>query len=66
MRDICDNYLTVFADFKYTRSFFDAAMWPIEFGVDPFKGPNGLGFSPRGISVPIQYPLTRLRLRMRP
>ena len=24
-RDICDKYLTVFADFKYTRSFFDAA-----------------------------------------
>src|SRR5207248_399095 len=22
-RDICDKYLTVFADFKYTRSFFD-------------------------------------------
>src|SRR6266446_6359651 len=25
-RDICDKYLTVFADFKYTRSFFDAAL----------------------------------------
>ena len=24
-RDICDKYLTVFADFKYTRSFFDAS-----------------------------------------
>src|SRR5438045_7955861 len=24
-RDICDKYLTVFADFKYTRSFFDLA-----------------------------------------
>src|SRR5437588_4005331 len=24
-RDICDKYLTLFADFKYTRSFFDAA-----------------------------------------
>ena len=23
--DICDKYLTVFADFKYTRSFFDGA-----------------------------------------
>src|SRR5438045_2050701 len=25
-RDICDKYLAVFADFKYTRSFFDAAL----------------------------------------
>ena len=25
-RDICDKYLTVFADFKYTRSFFNAAL----------------------------------------
>ena len=23
-RDICNKYLTVFSDFKYTRSFFDA------------------------------------------
>src|SRR5206468_5681517 len=56
MRDICDKYLTVFADFKYTRSFFDAALWAVAFGVDPFKAPNGLGFSPRGISLPIQNP----------
>src|SRR5437868_4722935 len=25
-RDLCDKYLTVFADFKYTRSFFNAAL----------------------------------------
>src|SRR4029077_20954395 len=37
-------------------SFFDAAMPPIEFGVDPFKGPNGFSFSPSGISVTIQNP----------
>ena len=55
-RDICGQYLAVFADFKYTRSFFDAALWAVAFGVDPFKAPNGLGFSPRGISVPIQNP----------
>ena len=56
MRDICDKYLTVFADFKYTRSFFDAALAPSPFGRDPFNGPNGLAFSPNGISVPIQNP----------
>src|SRR5262249_11930985 len=55
-RDICGKYLAVFADFKYTRSFFDAALPPVEFGVDPFKGPDGFGFSPFGISVPIQNP----------
>jgi len=55
-RDICSKYLTVFADFKYTRSFFDAELPAIPFRVDPFKGPKGLGFSPGGISVPIQNP----------
>ena len=55
-RDICDKYLTVFADFKYTRSFFDAALSAAPFVRDAFKGPNGLAFSPSGISVPIQNP----------
>jgi len=55
-RDICGKYLTVFADFKYTRSFFDASRWAITFANDAFKTPNGLGFSPFGISVPIQNP----------
>jgi iron complex outermembrane receptor protein len=55
-RDICDKYLTVFADFKYTRSFFDAALAATPFSSDAFNGPNGLGFSLAGISVPIQNP----------
>src|SRR6266481_1196393 len=55
-RDICDKYLTVFADFKYTRSFFDAAMAATPFDPDPFKQSNGNGFSLFGISVPIQNP----------
>jgi iron complex outermembrane recepter protein len=55
-RDICNKYLTVFADFKYTRSFFDAALSAAPFVRDPFNGPNGLAFSPAGISVPIQNP----------
>ena len=54
IRDICDKTLTVFADFKYTRSFFDAALAATPFVSDPFKGANGLVFSPAGISVPIQ------------
>src|SRR5207302_5750986 len=53
-RDLCDKYLTVFADFKYTRSFFNAALAPTPFTPDPFHTPLGTGFSPTGISVPIQ------------
>src|SRR6266850_2598676 len=53
-RDLCDKYLTVFADFKYTRSFFNAALAPTPFTPDPFHDAQGIGFSPTGISVPIQ------------
>src|SRR5205807_2416422 len=55
-RDICDKYLTMFADFKYTRSFFDLAGAATGFAPDPFRQPNGAPFSPSGISVPIQNP----------
>src|SRR5438105_58841 len=55
-RDICDKYLTVFADFKYTRSFFDLAGAATGFSPDPFKHPNGAAFSSSGISVPIANP----------
>src|SRR5437588_9377815 len=55
-RDLRDKYLTVFADFKYTRSFFDAALAATPFAPDPFKQTNGDAFSSFGISVPIQNP----------
>lgn len=55
-RDICEKYLAVFADFKYTRSFFDAALAATPFVPDAFKQRNGEAFSPIGISVPIQNP----------
>ena len=54
-RDICDKYLTAFADFKYVRTFFDGALAPAPFTPDPWtdsRKPFGLGSS--GISVPIQ------------
>src|SRR5438128_6490014 len=56
-RDLCDKYLTVFADFKYTRSFYDATLAAVPFTPDPFKqeGTN-VGFSPAGISVPLSNP----------
>jgi iron complex outermembrane receptor protein len=53
-REICDKYLEVFADFKYTRSFWDSALANTPFDPDPFKRPDGSPFSPIGISVPIQ------------
>jgi iron complex outermembrane receptor protein len=56
-RDVCDKYLTVFADFKYARSFFDSSTAPVPFSPDPFKIPGtDLSFSHFNISVPIQNP----------
>ncbi len=56
-RDLCDKYLVLFSDFKYVRSFFDASLAPVPLSPDPFKIPGtNIGFSPRGISVPIQNP----------
>jgi iron complex outermembrane receptor protein len=53
-RDICDKYLVLFADFKYTRSYFRATQAPTPFLPDPFHNAADAGFSPVGISVPIQ------------
>jgi iron complex outermembrane recepter protein len=56
-RDLCDKYLVLFADFKYVRSFFDASIAAVPLSPDPFKIPGtNIGFSPRGISVPITNP----------
>ena len=56
-RDICDKYLTVFGDFKYARSYFDASLAAVPFTPDPFKNPGANSFfSPQGISVPITNP----------
>ncbi len=56
-RDVCDKYLTVFGDFKYVRSFFDASVAGVPFSPDPFRVPGtNIGFSPFGISVPIANP----------
>ena len=53
-RDICDKYLTIFADFKIARSYFDSSLAAVPFTPDPFKIPGtNVGFSPNSISVPI-------------
>jgi iron complex outermembrane receptor protein len=65
-RDICDKYLTVFADFKYARTFFDGALAPTPFlpdvwtdfsvgGLDPTHN-KAFGISSNSISVPTQNP----------
>jgi len=56
-RDICDKYLTIFADFKVARSFFDSSAAAVPFLPDPFKNPGsavGVSGSSGGVSVPIQ------------
>src|SRR5438552_1888686 len=56
-RDLCDKYLTAFADFKYVRSFFDSSTAAVPIVPDPFKVPGTTApFSPRAFSVPIQNP----------
>src|SRR5256884_1674647 len=56
-RDLCDKYLTVFADFKYARSYFDSSLAAVPFTPDPFKTPGrNAFFSPSWVSVPIQKP----------
>jgi len=54
-RDICDKYLTVFADFEYFRQFWDGGLAPTPFTPDVWTDINhGFGISTTGISVPTQ------------
>jgi outer membrane receptor protein involved in Fe transport len=55
IRDICDKYLTVFADFKYFRQFWDGGLAPAPFTPDVWTDVNKpFGISTSGISVPTQ------------
>jgi iron complex outermembrane recepter protein len=57
IHDICDSYLTVFADFKYARTFWDGALAPVPFTPDVFTDvTHPSGITSAGISVPIQNP----------
>jgi iron complex outermembrane receptor protein len=65
-RDLCDKYLTVFADFEYFRQFWDGALAAPPFTPDVWTdnggtstsgflaGPHPFGISATGISVPTQ------------
>jgi iron complex outermembrane receptor protein len=54
-RDLCDNYLTVFADFKYFRQFWDDTRPPSPFLPDVWSdATHPFGISGFTLSVPIQ------------
>src|SRR6266700_3225390 len=56
-RDLCDKYLTIFADFKCVRTYFDSSSAAVSLAPDPFKQPGtNIPLSQFGISVPIQNP----------
>jgi iron complex outermembrane receptor protein len=56
-REICDKFLSVFADFKYTRSYWDSGLAEAPFSPDIFTDANHpFGLSSSGFSVPIQNP----------
>src|ERR1700693_703129 len=48
-RDLCDKYLTVFADFRYFRQFWDGGLAPTPFTPDVWSDTGG--FSPAAISA---------------
>lgn len=55
-RDICDKYLTAFADFRYVRQFWSGALAPTPFTPDVFADadhPVGISGA-SGFSVPTQ------------
>ena len=56
IHEICNNYLTVFADFKYVRGFWDGALAPEPIAEVFFDANHPDGISPVGVSVPIQNP----------
>jgi iron complex outermembrane recepter protein len=56
-RKICDQYLIVFADFKYMRGFWEGDLAPAPFSPDLFTDANRpFGISGNVLSVPIQNP----------
>jgi outer membrane receptor protein involved in Fe transport len=58
-RKICDQYLELFADFKYVRTFWDSVLAQLPFNPDVWTDvthPFGITPGSGGISVPIQNP----------
>jgi iron complex outermembrane receptor protein len=62
-RKICGQYLELFADFKYVRTFWDAPQAPDPFAPDIWTdATHPFGISKHGISVPIQNPFNPFTL----
>src|SRR5438046_119810 len=58
-RKICNQYLELFADFKYLRTFWDSVLAQLQFAPDVWSdATHPFGFTPFGVgfSVPIQNP----------
>jgi outer membrane receptor protein involved in Fe transport len=55
-RKICDQYVELFADFKYARTFWDGALAPVPFQDVFTDATHPLAISDNGLSVPIQNP----------
>ncbi|PYK31601.1 MAG: hypothetical protein DME57_03110 [Verrucomicrobia bacterium] len=54
-RDLCDKYLTIFADFEYFRQFWDSGLAPTPFTPDVWTDINHpFGIAAAGFSVPTQ------------
>ena len=54
-RDLCQKYLTIFADFKYAHNNWNSGLAPIPFASDIFTdAAHPSGISSSGISVPLQ------------
>ena len=56
IRDVCDKYLTIFADFKYFRQFWSYSNAPRPLGTSDIwtDTTHPFGISPAGFSVPVQ------------
>ena len=59
VQDICDKWLTVFADFRFTRTFWDSGLAASPFTEVFYHGPDFVSAAPitpegSGISVPTQ------------
>jgi iron complex outermembrane receptor protein len=64
-RKIYDQYLELFADFKYARTFWDSSLAPLQFAPDVWSdATHPFGFTPNGVgfSVPIQNPFNPFTL----
>ena len=55
-RKICDQYLELFADFKYVRTFWDGALAPLPFFPDVWTDvTHPFGITPRGLASAYRF-----------